>query len=71
MGAARESRKSELIFNRVWGEMKSLCNCVWYGKDLLEEAQEHVDSIKENLDKTIEEMKHEASIKIPLKEQNE
>lgn len=63
MGTAREARKSELIFGRVWNEMRNLSNCVWH--PLLKDAEEHVDSIKHNLDLTIEEMKHEDSEKIP------
>ena len=60
MGASREPRTSEKIFQRVWNEIYHLGNCVWYGKDLFESAEEHVDSIKKNLDRTIQEMKREA-----------
>ncbi len=60
MGTSREPRKSEVIFGSVWNEIRNLSNCVWYGKVLLEDAQEHVDSIKKNLDMTIEQMKKDS-----------
>lgn len=59
--AGREIRKSELIFGRVWNEMRGLCVCVWH--PLLENVEEHVDSVKHNLDLVVEEMKQEASKK--------
>jgi len=39
--------------------MQNLCVCVWTGKGLLENAEEHVESIKRNLDATITQMKKE------------
>ena len=63
MSASREARKSEKTFDRVWSEMRHLSNCVWHGSGLLEAAEEHVDSIKRNLDETIEQIKAEASKK--------
>ena len=59
MGMGRQARESEKCFEKVWDEIKHLCVCVWRGEHLLENAEEHVESIKRNLDKTIELMRDE------------
>jgi len=61
MGTCREKRESEKTFDQVWNEMRSLTICVWYGKHLLDSVQEHVDLIKQNMDRVVEQMKEECN----------
>ena len=61
MGCDREGRESEKCFDKVWMQMKNLANCVWHGRDLLEDAQETVEIIKNGLDETISLMEKEKS----------
>jgi hypothetical protein len=59
MGCGREPRKSEKTFKEVFAMMPNLACCVWYGKNLEEDAKENVDIIKQKLDLMIEQMEAE------------
>jgi len=60
MCVAREARRSEKVFSKIWGEMKSLNNCVWYGKGLRGQAQstaKHICTLLQELINTLDEEK--------------